>query len=51
MIARMFLLCRTSRMTIIKVRRTLSESEIEKYGIVGMEGMQSQTTPFDLAPW
>jgi len=31
--ARMFLPCRTSRMTIIRVRRTLSETEIERYGI------------------
>ena len=29
-----FLVCRTSRMTIIRVRRMLSESEIEKYGTV-----------------
>ena len=27
------LACRVSRMTIIRVRRTLSESEIEKYGM------------------
>ena len=32
MAERMFLLCRASRMTIIRVRRTLSEIEIEKYG-------------------
>ena len=30
--ARMFLPCRTSRMTIVRVRRTLSETEIEMYG-------------------
>jgi len=28
---RIFLACRTSRMTIIEVRRTLSETEIERY--------------------
>jgi len=38
-------------MTIIKVRRTLSEIEIERYGIVGLEMTQSQTAPSDLAPW
>ena len=30
--ARMFRVCRMSRMTIMRVRRTLSESEMEKYG-------------------
>jgi len=30
---RKFLACRASRMTIIRVRRTLSETEIERYGI------------------
>ena len=32
MAARMFLQCRRSRMTIMRVRRTLSETEVEKYG-------------------
>ena len=32
--ARMFLSCRTSRMTIMRVRRTLSETETERYGRV-----------------
>ena len=32
MASRMLLLCRTSRATMMSVRRTLSETEIEKYG-------------------
>ena len=32
MACRMLLLCRTSRATMMSVRRTLSETEIEKYG-------------------
>ena len=31
---RKFLACRVSRMTVIRVRRTLSESEIERYGML-----------------
>ena len=31
---RVLLLCRISRMMIMRVRRRLSESEIEKYGIL-----------------
>ena len=31
-VARTFLPCKTSRTTIISVRRTLSETEIERYG-------------------
>jgi len=43
---RMFLPCRMSRMTIIRVRRTLSETEIEMYGIpkLGNPG-RVQVTP------
>ena len=37
--ARMFLPCRTSRTTIIRVRRTLSETEIERYGIPNWENI------------
>ena len=32
MALRISLLCKTSRRTIMSVRRTLSETEIEKYG-------------------
>lgn len=32
MVAWIFLSCRTSRMTIMRVRRTLSETEIERCG-------------------
>jgi len=34
---RTFLACRMSRMTIIRVRRTLSETEIERYATLDME--------------
>ena len=35
-IAQIFLSCRTSRMTIIRVRRMLSETEVERLGRVKM---------------
>ena len=41
MAVRMFLVCRTSRITIIRVRRMLSGSEIEKYGIVAQSLLSS----------
>ena len=34
---RVFLACRTSRMTITRVRRTLSETEIERYATAGQK--------------
>ena len=34
MAVRTFLVCRMSRMTIVRVRMTLSDSEIEMYGMV-----------------
>jgi len=46
--ARICLPCRISRMTIIRVRRTLSETEIERYGIPkwGNKGVD-QANPWD----
>ena len=44
MTVRTFLAYRMSLMTIMRVRRTLSESEIEKYGIV------AQLLPIDTEP-
>jgi len=37
--ARRFLPCRMSRITIIRVRRTLSEAEIERYGTANRGGI------------
>ena len=34
---RTFLLCRTSRPTIMRVRRTLNEIEIERYGMAKLK--------------
>jgi hypothetical protein len=48
MAARMFLLCRTSRMTIMRVRRTLSETEIEKYGRPKLMATEFQMLLFGL---
>jgi len=45
--ARMFLPCRASRMTIIKVRRILSETEIERYGMPNWENIGHKS----LARW
>ena len=42
---RVLLLCRISRMMIMRVRRTLSEIEIEKYGILKRILKVSQSTP------
>ena len=42
---RMFLVWRMSRMTIMRVRRTLSDSAIEKYG------RPNQTPPVNSAVW
>ena len=42
---RMSLECRTSRTVIMRVRRTLSDSEIEKYG------RPNQTPPVNSAVW
>ena len=39
---RMFLLCRMSRPTIIRVRRILREIEIEKYGTPKLEAKPSE---------
>jgi len=39
--ARMFLPCRASRTTIIRVRRMLSETEIERYGTPNWENLGS----------
>ena len=45
MAVRTFLVCRTSRMTIIMVRMMLSEREIEKYGMV------DQSLPVGFKDW
>ena len=42
MAVRTFLLCRTSRETIMTVRRTLSPTEIEKYGMPKLMAMLFQ---------
>jgi len=42
MALRTFLLCRTSRPTIIRVRRTLSEIEIERYGTAKLKVTEFQ---------
>jgi len=43
---RTFLLCRASRITIMSVRRTLSESEIEKYERPKLTATESQMLLF-----
>ena len=40
--ARMYLSCRTSRMTIMRVRRTLSETEIERFGRMNLTSPHPQ---------
>jgi len=42
MATRMFLLCRASRPTIMRVRRTLSDIEIERYGIPKLKATEFQ---------
>ena len=41
-VVRTFLLCRTSRATIMRVRRTLTVTEIEKYGILKLKATDFQ---------
>ena len=45
MVERTFLSCRTSRMTINRVRRMLSETEIEAFGILKLRGIVTQKPP------
>jgi len=45
---RTFLACRMSRMTIIRVRRTLSETETERYAIPNPESPRRETGPCPL---
>ena len=51
MAVRMFLLCRTRRVTIIRVRRTLSETEIEKYGRPKLIAIEFQMLLFGCEVW
>ena len=51
MAARTFLLCRTSRVTIMSVRRILSESEIEKYGRPKLMAVEFQILLFGWEVW
>jgi len=48
---RILLLCRTSRITIMSVRRTLSESEIKKYGRPKLMEVEPQTQLFGCEDW
>ena len=47
---RTFLPCRMSRMTIIRVRRTLSETEIERYATPNLENPRAEA-PLSTLDW
>ena len=51
MVVRVFLLCRMSRVTIMRVRRTLSETEIERDGILGLDTAEPRTLLFGPEAW
>ena len=51
MAVRIFLLCKTSRITIMSVRRMLSEREMEKYGRPKLMAMEFQMLLFGCEVW
>lgn len=51
MAVRMFLPCKTRRVTIMSVRRTLSETEIEKYGRPKLIAIEFQMLLFGCEVW